>query len=111
MDIDSARKNLVISGYEHPSSVITNRDRRYKTFDETDTKKKKNMDRFQGTNVGNQYATIVMTQEDLDNCPTCGEIPTSTCPCAYSDKTCVNNHIWYTDREGKSIIGNPHVTT
>jgi hypothetical protein len=108
MDIENSRKELVIPGYEHPSSENSSRDKRYKTFDETEKKKKKNMDKFQGTNVRNQYATYTMTDEEVETCPSCDAHPISTCPCGYSDKTCSNGHTWYTDRKGDILIGNPH---
>ena len=108
-DIDNTREKLVINGYVHPTSTNYNRDKRYKTFDDTDKKKKASMDRFHGTNAGSQYSTYTSTQDEaIDNCPVCEELPVRTCPCAYSDKSCANNHTWHTDRDGKNIIGDPH---
>jgi hypothetical protein len=106
MDKETVRKKLIISGYEHPTDTNTDRNNKYKTFSEGE-KKKKNMNKFKSMSVGKQYATREITV-NTETCPKCKKEPVYTCPCAYSDKKCINDHIWHTDREGKSKLGNPH---
>jgi hypothetical protein len=100
-----------INGYTHPKSVnVVSRAKqsKYKTFDETNKKKAKSMEEF-GTNAQTQYAnTGKLTHEYDAKCPTCSGVSVSTCPCGYSDKKCSNGHVWYTDRNGKIKMGNPH---
>lgn len=92
-------KEVIIPGYEHPSDPNLNRNSVYKTFSENVKKKS-----FGNTTVGNHYAS----QEFLESkCPKCKMPPSTTCPCIYNDKTCVNNHTWYTDREGVDKMGKP----
>ena len=96
-----------ISGYEHPSNSTYSRNGIYKTF--TEGEKTKKNETFGNTSVGSQYATIANFTKDEENlCPKCNSPPTSICNCAYSDKKCSNGHIWYTARDGKSKLGNPH---
>ena len=55
---------------------------------------------------GRAYASYGEYDQDL--CPVCSSPPVETCNCGFSDKKCENDHIWYTDREGKVKNGNPH---
>jgi len=103
MDIESARKNLNIENYEHPSNLNTNKDSKYKVFN---GEKKKNMDKYKSRTTGKNYGSSLSQIED--KCPVCKEESIYICPCGYSDKKCKNNHIWYIDREGLSKVGNPH---
>jgi hypothetical protein len=105
MDLERKRQQP-IPGYEHPESINVNRDNLYKTF--TEGKKKK---KFGTTVVGKQYSTLNKAAaeiKEINDCPKCDKICVSTCPCGYSDKTCENGHIWYTDRDGNVVVGNPH---
>lgn len=105
MDIKRARETP-IPGYCHPETTNVDRDNKYKTF--TEGKKTK---KFGTTSVGNQYAKysdIDENKEDDLNCPKCKEPSLETCPCAYNDKKCGKGHIWYTSRDGKIRLGNPH---
>ena len=109
MDIESARKNLKLAGYVHPESTNTNRDSRYKTFSETDKKKKSHMDKFKSVAVGKQYASLATKIDEADTiCPVCKEKAIDYCDCVYSDKKCKEGHVWYIDREGETKVGNPH---
>ena len=44
-----------------------------------------------------------------EQCPVCSSEAKFSCPCGYSDKTCPQGHTWFTDRNGKTKLGNPHV--
>lgn len=101
--------NLDIPGYVHPTNTNTNRDRRYKTFNENDKNIKKDMNKFSSSSVGPNYSKTYTDNNNEDYiCPNCKEKATNTCNCIYNDKTCNNGHIWYTNRDGKIISGNPH---
>lgn len=103
MDLRRARE-MPIEGYVHPETTNVNRDSQYKTFTEG-----KNTKKFGTTTVGKQYAKIDENNEESDLiCPKCSLPALQTCPCAYSDKTCNSGHIWYTSRDGKVKVGNPH---
>jgi len=96
----------IIPGYEHPTSTnYSTSNSIYKTFTEGQ-KNVKNKEKFGNTSVGKQYASYGDYDEDL--CPVCNKSPNNTCPCAYNDKRCDNSHVWYTNRDGKIKIGNPH---
>lgn len=110
MNLDQARK-MEIKGYEHPSSedanfmgnaLVGGRNKIYKTFSETSTKKE-----FGNTVVGKNYSRT-QTSDEKENCPVCGLGYSIVCNCIYSDKKCENGHVWYTDREGLVKKGNPH---
>jgi hypothetical protein len=92
-----------INGYEHPSEhMYTSRNGVYKTF----TEGQKYQEDFGNVIVGKQYA--VNSDLNDDKCPECKGNAIRTCQCGYSDKTCSNGHVWYTDRDGKPKKGNPH---
>ena len=92
-----------IEGYEHPSEHnYISRQGVYKTF----TEGQKKQEEFGSITSGKQYAKNNDFIED--KCPECNQISVRTCQCGYSDKTCSNGHVWYTDREGKAKLGNPH---
>lgn len=93
-----------IAGYVHPSKSTYTRTSIYKTFTEGEKGKKK----FGRTNVGDNYATYGSIDGNNDGCPVCQGEVIYTCPCAYNDKKCQNNHIWYTNRDGSTKQGNPH---
>jgi len=101
-----ARRTDIIQGYEHPEDSKYCRSRMYKTF--TEGKKIKKTEKFGTTLAGKQYANIGSLDDEL--CPSCNSPAISTCPCGYSDKKCRKSHIWYTDRDGKVNIGNPHLS-
>jgi hypothetical protein len=89
-----------IQGYEHPSELTYSRKGLYKTFTEGQKEK------FGNTTVEKQYASY--GNYDQEKCPECSEQPVKSCPCGYSDKKCSKGHSWYTDRDGKVKLGNPH---
>ena len=47
-------------------------------------------------------------EQKIFNCPECYEKAVKTCNCVNSDKTCVNGHVWYMNREGAIVLGDPH---
>lgn len=106
MDLKRARETP-IPGYSHPESTNLNRSNQYKTF--TEGKRTKI---FGTTSVGNQYAKYSEIEENKQKddliCPKCSQPSLETCPCAYNDKKCDKGHIWYTSRDGKKRMGNPH---
>ena len=102
MDLKKEQQTT-IPGYIHPESTNVNRDSQYKTFTEGGKKTKK----FGTTTAGKQYATYEIKNDD-DICPKCSLPSLETCPCSYNDKKCEKGHIWYTCREGKVKLGNPH---
>ena len=81
----------------------------YKTFSEGSKPKKK--EKFGKTTLDNQYLSskdLRQEEKTEHQCPKCGELANKICNCSYSDKTCPKGHVWYTDREGKIKVGNPH---
>jgi hypothetical protein len=104
MDLNRARETPIV-GYVHPDSTNVQRSGKYKTF--TEGKKAKKNEKFGTRAVETQYAISDIIQKE-EFCIVCKEISVHVCPCAYNDKTCSNNHTWYTDREGNVKVGNPH---
>ena len=104
------RRPSAIPGYKHPETQkCSSRSGIYKTF--TEGKKAKKKEKFGNTEVASQYASLEqlkVEEKEKVQCPVCKGEPVKTCPCAYSDKTCSEGHIWYTARNGKVRQGNPH---
>jgi hypothetical protein len=99
MDIENARRRLVLPGYKHPEEpTATTRTNIYKTFSE------KNTD-FGTTIKGKKYATISL---ETEKCPKCNSEIIHKCQCSFSDKKCSKGHIFYIDRTGETKMGNPH---
>ena len=96
-----------IPGYQHPTEdqyISSSSQTIYKTF--TEGKRQKKDEKFGNTQTVTKYSisqTILVEQ-----CPICQEGAIYICPCANSDKKCSNNHVWYVNRDGKTITGNPH---
>jgi len=96
-----------IPGYEHPENINSNRDSLYSTF--TEGEKTKNPYKNYGNNPYSQYANYnSLQQQNEEKCPVCSSDIEYKCPCAHSDKKCKNGHIWYTNRCGDIINGDPH---
>jgi hypothetical protein len=105
----SKERPAEIPGYVHPVTDNSNhRSSVYKTFNEEDTKKKKDMKEFKTVKSGNQYANRGGVENEEEKCPICKKPQTSVCPCGYNDKTCSEGHTWWTDRDGKIKTTNPH---
>ena len=99
--MSNENKTSVI-GYEHPSDLILTNNKKYKTFN--------------NENDGNTYVSsakksnyIRYTDNKSQNlCPECGEEALYECKCENKDKQCSNGHIWYFNKEGFIIKGDPH---
>lgn len=98
-------KQADIPGYQDPGTTnASTGNKSYKTFTEGTRSKT-----FGSTAVGNPYSKY---GEDTTNegsfCPVCKNSAIETCPCIHNDKKCSAGHIWYTARDGKILVGNPH---
>jgi len=113
-EVQKARSNLNISGYEHPDKISSSslKDRYYKTYNSelTHIQTQATPDNVYNTNKHNQkYASLSLKiDKDIDNCPTCGEKAAYECDCTDYCKECKKGHIWY-KKEGKTILGDPHI--
>ena len=92
----------IIPGYEHPSDAKYNKKSVYKTL--TTDGKRKNV--YVGTASPKSYVTVGVSEQD--KCPVCQAIYTTSCSCVFSDKKCDSGHTWYTNRDGDTLVGNPH---
>lgn len=101
MDIENARRRLILPGYKHPEATNTTRSTVYKTFSE------KHND-FGNTVKDKKYATMSHYIDASEKCPECNSNIVERCQCSFSDKKCVNGHIFYVNRQGEIKIGNPH---
>ena len=97
-------KNQDIDGYTHPTTTNYSKSKKYKTF--TEGLKSVKDEKFGSVSVGNIYSSNNYISEE--KCPICNNPPIKICNCANNDKTCSNEHIWYTDRSGQNKIGNTH---
>lgn len=98
-----------IPGYEHPTTMAYSRKGVYKTF--TEGKKARKKEKFGRTTAGNSYArqeSYMGSHQVEELCPVCSNRAFTFCDCVYNDKKCAEGHVWYTDREGKTIKSNPH---
>jgi hypothetical protein len=110
--MDNLENNTTISGYVHPKQVNSTRNSIYKTFscDDGNKKSKKNQSFGKNTLIGNSYSTnYISKKDDIDDiCPVCKNIAVHICSCVNSDKKCEQEHVWYTNRSGELVVGNPH---
>ena len=96
-----------IPGYVHPGTESYSKNNIYKTF--TEGQKPKKIEKFGTVSVGTKYSSARLLDDTDDLCPVCSSKYVKICNCVYSDKTCVNNHVWYTERgNGNPKVGNPH---
>ena len=63
--------------------------------------------------VGNgsgYMATSSASYEDyMGKCPVCDSRPKFVCECEeFKDNMCKNGHVWYLNKKGEVITGNPH---
>ena len=102
--MNSERENHII-GYEHPETLNTvSKIKKYKIF--SHKKNKIFTDKTSISTDENCYA--VCSPVVNENCTMCNSESNYISPCAYNDKKCENNHIWYTNRSGETVPGNPH---
>lgn len=108
-EIENARRNLQICGYQHPSKIITNTDKQYKIFNT----ESKNED-YTKSKRWSQYATFTekenkkLLYKNANICPTCGGDALYACDCKYKDKQCSNGHVWFINKDKKIVMGDPH---
>lgn len=109
-DIDHARNSLdaqlTSMGYVHPD---TNNQTGggYKTYSQTS-------DNVYVSRSFDQYATF-NTKTDAkqqvqktDVCPSCDNKAMYSCRCPVGEMMCKNNHMWYVEKNGKLVMGDPH---
>lgn len=95
-----------VIGYEHPSKPVpAPRGQLYKTFNSESKPRKTEV--FGNTEAGRNY-TQTAEDQSSDSCPECDSVHVSQCNCVYAEKTCKSGHMWYTNRDGETIQGNPH---
>jgi hypothetical protein len=96
-----------VPGYVHPEKATSSsRGRVYKTFNDQEKPRKNEV--FGNTVVLGKYASANDQEKDGTSCPVCNEVFVKECNCVYSEKTCAQGHIWYFDRDGTVVKGNPH---
>lgn len=106
-DIDSVERNLKNMGYVHPSSP--KQTPKYKVINVDDKKGK-----YKTSNYSvNPYKKFSQSTTDIipkeSTCPICFTDPLFRCECTeYKDMMCINNHIWYYDKQGQVVIKDPH---
>jgi hypothetical protein len=102
--MNSGRENPII-GYEHPETLNTvSKIKKYKIFSH---KNNKIFNDESSISIDENFYAISSSIVN-ENCPTCNSESNYICPCAYNDKKCQNNHVWYTNRAGETVNGNPH---
>ena len=95
-----------VPGYEHPDSAApVSRGQIYKTFNSESKPRKKEV--FGSTEAIGRYVQVGRVDDDT-KCPQCDETFVTQCNCVFSEKTCSAGHIWYIDRDGATVQGNPH---
>lgn len=106
-EIEKARQNLKISGYQHPTEIIApTSTKQYKSLN-TESKEKN----YVSASNKSIYATFTPkdpSNPDNQSCPLCGEDALYECECKYKDKQCSKGHVWYINKEGKIQNGDPH---
>ena len=114
-NIENARKDLQISGYVHPTEIVSNTTKKYKTFN-TESKGKD----YVSSRPTSKYATFT-NKEHVDGrvdgredgkidkgCPDCGDDALYECDCELKDKQCSKGHVWYINKSGHIKRGDPH---
>ena len=111
-NIDQQRKDLDAKlaeiGYQHPEQNSQGASL-YKIYaeDGTDTYVSQHQD---------PYATFNTDQPELkqnqvhktDICPTCEEKASYSCPCPVGEMMCKKGHMWYVQKNGTVVLGDPH---
>lgn len=106
-NIEKARRNLKISGYQHPTEVVSVVNKKsYKTFNS-----EKKEDDYVKPKPRSGYATFSDKPESnkqYKGCPQCGRDVLYECDCPLKDKQCEKGHVWYVNRDGHIKSGDPH---
>ena len=112
-DIERARNTLdaqlASMGYQHPSGNPSNgQGSVYKAYNEN-----KDGDVYVSQDQG-VYATFnadKKTHQEVqktDICPVCDQKAMYACNCPIGEMMCKNNHMWYVEKTGKVVLGDPH---
>jgi hypothetical protein len=105
-NIEKDRTNLKISGYVHPTEVITTSDiNTYKVFN-TESKKED----YSSVKPQTTYAIFsdkTPTGQPV-GCPVCGGEALYVCNCELKDKQCSKGHVWYINKDGHITKSDPH---
>lgn len=102
-NMEKAEKQLKNMGYVHPENDNINTISTYSNYNDSGQ-----------TYTASSHETYSKYNEfeiksNLDICPQCNNKTLFICECAeYKDRMCKNKHIWYIDKKGKIIIGDPH---
>ena len=91
--VDDKLKSM---GYVHPENPKSLTTSVYKSFDEEKKIYKKN----------NYSSYSTMNYSLL--CPECNEKALYKCDCVIGELLCKNNHMWYTEKTGIIVLGDPH---
>lgn len=108
-DIERARNSLDAKlsemGYVHPESTNSNSGDGYKMYNKEGESTYVSQDY-------NRYATFDTKQsgdvQKTDICPSCETKALYSCDCEFGDMMCTNGHMWYVQKDGKVIVGDPH---
>jgi len=106
-DISKAKQQLKNSGYVHPTDLNSASNNQYKTYNSEEKTKSV----YNSSKASSVYAKFTEKECELKlGCPICGEKALYACNCEFNDKACKNNHVWYTNKDGKITEGDPHET-
>lgn len=108
-EIESARRKLQISGYQHPTEIIPKKSKQYKIFN---TESKTN----DYTKPSKFFSYATFTDKESEQklykqsniCPVCRLDALYVCDCQYADKQCSNGHVWFINKNNNVSIGDPH---
>jgi hypothetical protein len=101
---------LASMGYVHPEKPQMGHGNLYKTIDVKDEKAV-----YQSSKVRNPYRNFTEQEEPqeqvqrTDICPRCDTKALYRCECQeFGDQMCQNNHVWWVNKQGQIINGDPH---
>ena len=112
-DLDT---KLAKMGYVHPEKPQMGSDDRYHTIDvkdekavyQTSDKYANPYSNFSGEMKSSENTAKTIQKTDI--CPECDTKALFRCECEeFGDQMCKNNHVWYVNKQGQIINGDPHV--
>jgi hypothetical protein len=101
-EVENQRKNLQISGYQHPTKLQSKTNKLYKTFN------KESKEKAYGKSKYSEIYATFSSEKSMRQCPYCQEDALYECSCPLKDKQCSNGHVWYIDKNGVIKKGDPH---
>jgi hypothetical protein len=113
-DIEKARSNLKISGYQHPTNVVKKNLEKYKTLNTESKNAKYSTSKFKSSYASFPEKPSTMSEKSEDKqcninfCPVCKKKEMYACKCTFKDRQCVNGHVWYINKHGSITTGDPH---